>query len=166
MITAAELSTHYDVRRLDEKDAESILLLCRQNEQFYRYSEAEVTREQVLNDLHITPPGINHKDKYYVGFYDREELIAVMDLIDGYPEADIAYIGFFMMKKDLQGQGNGTTIIAEASAYLKQTGKTAVRLGIDHGNPQSAHFWKKNGFHVIRESERNGHRILSAEKKL
>lgn len=166
MICIQELSRHYYVRLLDDSDAEDILNLCRENEQFYRYSAAEPAMEQVLNDLHITPPGISLSDKYYVGFYRDKELIAVMDLIDGYPEKDIAYIGFFMMKKELQGQGTGTEIIQEVSAYLKQHGKTMIRLGIDQGNPQSAHFWKKNGFHVTHGSERDGHKILAAEKEL
>ena len=161
-----KISSSYDVRRLDDSDADSILSLCLQNTQFYEYCEAEPTREQVLNDLHITPPGTSLPDKYYIGFYQKETLIAVMDLIDGYPEPEIAFIGFFMMNKDLQGQGDGTAIIRETAAYLKRTGKTTIRLAIDKGNPQSTHFGKKNGFIVIKEVDRNGWTALVAEKKL
>ena len=89
-----------------------------------------------------------------------------MDLIDGYPEPEIAFIGFFMMNKDLQGRGVGTAIIRETAAYLKATGKTTIRLAIDKGNPQSTHFWKKNGFIVIKEVDRNGWTALVAEKQL
>ena len=89
-----------------------------------------------------------------------------MDLIDGYPEPETAFIGFFMMNKDLQGQGIGTAIIQETAAYLKTAGKTAIRLAIDKGNPQSTYFWKKNGFIVIKEVDRNGWTALVAEKKL
>lgn len=32
--------------------------------------------EQVLGDLHITPPGIGLSDKYYIGFYREESLVA------------------------------------------------------------------------------------------
>ena len=89
-----------------------------------------------------------------------------MDLIDGYPEPEIAFIGFFMMNKDLQGQGIGTAIIRETEAYLKATGKTSIRLAIDKGNPQSTYFWKKNGFSVIKEVDRNGWTALVSEKLL
>ena len=166
MIETAGLSSRYKIRRLDDSDADSILCLCRENTQFYQYCEAEPVREQILGDLHITPPGIAFTEKYYVGYYLGETLIAVMDLIDGYPEKEIAFIGFFMMKKDLQGQGIGTGIIREAAAYLKRTGKTAIRLAIDKENPQSTHFWKKNGFRVINEVDRNGWPLLVAERKL
>ena len=166
MIEISKISSVYDIRRLDDSDAYSILSLCQTNTQFYEYCEAEPTLEQVLNDLLITPPGIGLSDKYYIGFYQKETLIAVMDLIDGYPEPEIAFIGFFMINKVLQGQGTGTAIIREAAAYLKSTGKTTIRLAIDKGNPQSTHFWKKNGFVVIKEVDRNGWTALVAEKKL
>ena len=39
-------------------------------------------------------------------------------------------------------------------------------LGIDKENPQSNHFWAKNGFSVIREVEQDEGTILVAEKCL
>ena len=137
MIELSKISRIYDIRRLDDSDVDSILKFCQKNTQFYECCEAEPTREQVLNDLHIAPPGVGMADKYYIGFYKDETLIAIMDLIDGYPEPAIAFIGFFMMNKDLQGQGTGTEIIQETAAYLKTAGKTLIRLAIDKANPQS-----------------------------
>ena len=166
MINIFTLSGHYEIRRLSDPDADSILELCEGNTQFYQYCEAKPSREQVLHDLNITPPGIELSDKYYIGFYQEGTLVAVMDLIDGYPEPDIAFIGFFMMRKEFQGQQVGSAIIRETAACLKAAGKTAIRLAIDKGNPQSTHFWKKNGFLVIRELERNEWTVLVAEKKL
>lgn len=46
-----------------------------------------------------------------------------MDLIDGYPDRDIAYIGFFMMNINYQGKHIGTTIIDETTDYLRSIGK-------------------------------------------
>ncbi len=89
-----------------------------------------------------------------------------MDLIDGYPYAEIAFIGFFMMDRAYQGKQIGTAIISEVSDHLRSIGKTAVRLAIDKGNPQSTHFWKKNGFEIIAEKDVNGWTKLVAERKL
>ena len=166
MINVLELSKKYEVRKMKDSDAEHILNLCSGNAQFYRYCEAEPTIEQVLNDLHIVPPNISMSDKYYVGFYEDKALVAVMDLIDGYPYADIAYIGFFMMNPTYQGNQIGTAIIRDVMDYLRSIGKTAVRLAIDKGNPQSTHFWKKNGFEIISEAYVNGWTKLVAEKQL
>lgn len=160
------LSSRYDVRRLGEPDVDGILAIYRENPQFYRYCEAKPTRAQVLSDLRVAPPGIGQENKYYVGFYDKETPVAVMDLIDGYPTPEIVYIGFFMMNRALQGRGLGSEIIREVAAYLKQTGRAAIRLAIDRENPQSTHFWRKNGFRVVKEVDRNGWPMLVAERAL
>lgn len=166
MLDIARFSSRYAVRRMSDADADAILDLCRQNTLYYEYCGARPTREQVLDDLRLTPPGVDLSRKYYVGFYDRDALAAVMDLIDGYPKADNAYIGFFMMNRALQGRGIGTDIIREACGYLRETGKTAVRLAIAEDNPQANHFWKKNGFAVIRKAPMDGWTALVAEKRL
>ena len=125
------LSKRYSIRRMDDSDADSILELCKGNTQYYLYCQARPSREQILSDLHITPPGIDPSDKYYIGFYQGNTLVAVMDLIDGYPGPGTAFIGFFMMRKEFQGNQVGSAIIQETAAYLKTLGMTAIQLGID-----------------------------------
>ena len=166
MIDISKFSKRYSVRVFEESDVETLVEICKQNTVFYEYTEARPTKENILNDMKATPPGITMDDKYYFGFFDDRELIAIMDLIDGYPKAEIAYIGFFMMNPQYQGKQIGTAIIGETVEYLCGTGKTAVRLAIDKGNPQSAHFWKKNGFEVMFEADVNGWTKLVAERKL
>ena len=166
MLDISKFSARYSVRLMDDPDAEEILALCLKNTQYYAFCEKKPSLELILRDLHITPPHTPAEAKYYVGFYDRDALVAVMDLIDGYPGAEYAFIGFFMMDKALQGRQIGSGIIREISRYLKETGKKSIRLGIDKGNPQSTHFWKKNGFAVIRELEQEDGPILVAEKTL
>ena len=116
--------------------------------------------------MSIVPGKKTLEEKYYVGFYRGETLAAMMDLIDGYPEDDIAFVGFFMMDISLQGAGEGTKIISRLCAELKNKGFGRVRLGIDKGNPQSTHFWRKNGFQVIREVPQGDGIILLAERSL
>lgn len=87
-------------------------------------------------------------------------------MIDGYPKSEIAYIGFFMMNQMYQGKQIGTTIISEVAEYLRMVGKTLIRVAIDKGNPQSTHFWQKNGFEVISEADVNGWTKLVSEKSL
>ena len=166
MFDITRLSSRYAVRFMRDSDADRILDLCLQNTQYYQYCGKQPSRELVLNDLHITPPGIEMSSKYYVGFYNNTVLVAIMDLINGYPSSDHGFIGFFMMNKQLQGHQIGSGIIQEVCQYLKELGIKTVRLGIDKGNPQSTHFWKKNGFLVIKEVEQDEGTILVAEKTL
>ena len=159
-----KFSNRYDVRKLTLNDVQMIYTFCKRNTQYYKYCGKELTIELIEKDLKITPPGIPIEQKYYIGFFNQNTLVAVMDLEDGYPNDDYIYIGFFMMDYDLQGRGIGSMIISEALDYLHKQGFQKCQLGIDKDNPQSNHFWRKNGFEVIREVEMEDETILVAEK--
>lgn len=161
-----KLSSKYHVRKLTEDDIPLIYGLCLKNQQYYEYCEKQPTIELIKSDLTITPPGIDSSKKYYIGFFDENTLVAVMDLIDGYPDEENAFIGFFMMNIEFQGSGIGSFVINEVLNYLKANHFLAVRLGIDKDNPQSNHFWKKNGFSIIKEVPQDEGVILLAERTL
>ena len=156
MIDTSKLNKTYKVRILNESDAELIIDLCKENTLFYRYTEAKPTIDSILEDMKALPPGMTLKDKYYIGFFDENDLVAIMDLIDGWPNKDIAYIGFFMMNVNYQGKNIGSSIIYEIESYMKSMGKTSIRLAVDDGNPQSSHFWMKCGYTPIKETSING----------
>ena len=101
--------------------------------------------ESLANDLVECPPGKELSDKYFLGFWDKERIVAILDLIDDYPIAEIAYIGLFMVDSRLAGQGLGSKIMAELLSQLA-THFRKVRLGYVANNPQSSHFWSKVGF--------------------
>ena len=143
--------TEYAVRPLTAADVDEILALCAGNEQFYRYHPPLATRESILEDMTVLPPGKCTEEKHYLGFFDGETLIAVLDLIERYPQDDTAYIGFFMTKKERQGCGLGTALIGALLDELRRERLCKVRLAVDRGNPQSKAFWEKNGFALTGE---------------
>ncbi|MBS7209769.1 MAG: GNAT family N-acetyltransferase [Lachnospiraceae bacterium] len=141
-----QISSKYAVKELTETDIDEIYELELGNPLYYRYGPPAVTRESVLKEMKALPPKKTYEDKYYIGFWDKEKLIAIMDLIVEYPNEDTAFIGLFMLEKSVQGNGVGTDIIAEFSSYMKSIGYSFVRLGYVKGNPQSKAFWLKNSF--------------------
>ena len=165
-IDIKKLSKRYDVRKMNLEDVDMIYTFCKSNTQYYEYCGKELSIELIERDLQITPPGIPMEQKYYIGFFENRTLVAIMDLEDGYPDSSYAYIGFFMMNSELQGKGIGSQIISEALDYLRGLGFKKCQLGIDKENPQSNHFWRKNGFEVIREVALEEGVILVAEKQL
>lgn len=148
-----DFSKMFQVRRLDKDDAELIYDLSCKNLIFYRYHPPFVTRESILEDMEALPPGKGYEDKYYVGFFEEEVLVAIMDLILGYPAKEIAFIGFFMTDIRYQHKGIGSKIISEIAGCLKSSGYKKIRLGVDRGNPQSYSFWSKNNFKTISENQ-------------
>lgn len=145
------MSNSYDVRRLRAEDLEQIYALSCGNEIFYQYHPPFVTRESILEDMEALPPEKGWEDKFYVGFFDSERLVAVMDLIRDFPKEGVAFVGLFMMEKKYQGRGVGSKIIGDCMDYLRELGFKTVQLGVDKGNPQSFAFWSKNGFVTIEE---------------
>ena len=164
----AAFSDHYQVRQLTQEDIPAVLRLMQGNTLYFQYcgGDAVPSEASIRRDMSIVPTGKTLEDKYYVGFFRDETLLAIMDLIDGYPEENIAFVGFFMMNAAMQGTGEGTKIIFRLCQTLKALGIGRIRLGIDKGNPQSTHFWKKNGFRVIREVPQARGTILLAERIL
>ena len=162
----AKLSHCYAVRALREPDAEAVLRFCKRNELYYQYCGMEPTLEQVRSDMMLLPEGVEPARKHYVGFYDGERLVAVLDFIEAYPDPQSAYIGFFMMNADLQGRGTGSAIIGEVAGSFKSMGVKRLRLAIARDNPQATHFWFKNGFEVVREADMGGWTVLVADRWL
>lgn len=148
-------SDKYTVRTLNNKNMEEIYGLLSKNVLYYEYCPPFVTRQRILDDMSALPPGKTAQDKYYIGFYQKDKLLAVMDFIDGYPEKEIAYLGFFMTDVSIQNRGIGTEMIDYLCKYLAGSGYRSVRLAYVKGNPQAEHFWLKNGFAPIMETKSN-----------
>lgn len=161
------LSSQYTVRDLLPADVDMIYDVLKNNTIFYKYHPPMVTAESILEDMEALPPNKGYEEKHYIGFFREDTLVAVMDLIEHYPQHGTALLGFFAMNSNLQGQGIGTVIISDSVTYLAQLGFEKVCLGIDKGNPQSKAFWLKNGLAFTGEEyEGDGSVILVMERNL
>lgn len=162
-----KISERYVVRRLDKRDVDTIFELCSKNRLYYQYCPPFITKNRILEDMEALPAGKTKSDKYFLGYYENEILIAIIDLIAGHPDAHTAYIGFFMIDINIQGKGVGTEIIEELCNYLTKIGFQRVELAWVKGNPQSERFWIKNKFKPIGERSGNaaGH-VIASERYL
>lgn len=133
-------SKKYYVRKLQKNDIDQIYDLCSKNHLYYQYRPPYVTRKSIESDMMALPNNIDFKDKYYVGYFKNEKLIAVLDLIDGYPKKDIVFIGFLMINISVQKNGVGSAIVNELIDYLTALKYKEVRLGWINGNLQADTF--------------------------
>lgn len=162
-----KLSTVYDVRVLEEKDIPAVYELALANPLYYKHCPPEVSEQIIRDDMQALPPKKTLDDKYYIGFFEEDTLVAVMDLIDGYPNKETAFIGFFMMNQAYQGKGVGSAIIDECCDYLKELNFQHIRLGFVKGNGQSEHFWIKNGFnHTGVEAKQELYTVVVLQREL
>ena len=100
----------------------------------------------MITDL---PKGAGPDNKHFMGFYDKhKELVAILDLITGYPENGDAFIGWFMVDAEQQGQGIGSQIIADVRAAMKSQGYDHLSVACLRDNTEAIAFWKGQGFHA------------------
>ena len=146
MLNISQLSTKYRIKKMEEEDISRILNLENGNPQYFAYCPSKPCRETVLNDLKAIPEGKSLEDKFYIGFFENDSLIAIMDFILSFPKEDTVFIGLFMMDSKESGKGKGSAIIIEALMAWKSEGYEKVRLAYMKGNMQSRSFWRKCGF--------------------
>ena len=162
-----DISNQYQVRRLTEEDLPELLALAKDNPTYYRYMGEEPTLEGLRGDLTKLPPRTTSEDKYFLGYFRDGRLWGALDLILHFPNPETAFVGWFILRKDLQGRGVGTALVSELMDLLKDQGFRSVRLGRVKGNPESEAFWVKNQFTPTGiETDGGGYTIVVMQREL
>lgn len=141
-----KLSSKYQVRRLVTSDTEPILKLSQSNPTFFRYCPPTITRPVIRHDMTVIPPQKTQDDKFYVGFFEGENLVAMLDLVLRYPDKDTAWIGQFMVDAAYQGAGIGSSILQDVIQVLHDEGLKLIGVAYGKGDMQSEQFLLKNDF--------------------
>ena len=159
--------TPYRVRKLTEADVSDILDLYSGNAEYFKHCPPSPSRETVKEDMVALPPKKETADKYFIGIFDGNRLVAVMDLIDKYPDERTVFIGLLMVSKSCQRKGIGTYIVKSLSQTLGAKGYSHIRLGYVKNNLSARSFWLKQGFQPTgTESVRERYTVVEAEKIL
>ncbi len=140
------LSADYDVERITEEDISDVYNLCRSNIQYYRNIGEHPSEKRLTEVISELPGGAEASQKFFVGFYEKGKLIALLDLICGYPEKDSAFIGWFTVDADKQHKGIGSQIFADIRATMKARGFKNLRLVCPAASEETITFWEKQGF--------------------
>lgn len=158
-----EFSNCFDVRLVHHQDLPTVLSLYQTNPLYFEHFPPMPSLSSVEKDWITYPPTKSKDDKYFVGFWDNNQLVAVLDLIKGYPDEATVFIGLFMVDGRLSGRGIGTQIINELLAYLYSRFQK-VRLAYVESNSQARYFWKKVGFTPTAVTkEKNNQNIVISE---
>lgn len=150
-LDTAALSTSHQVRHITQADISDVYGLCKSNQKYYEYTNAAPTVESLTEIISRVPEGAESGGKYFVGFYDGDQLVSVLDLITGYPDGNDAFIGWFMVAGHLQRQGIGSQIFADVRAALAGQGLDYLSLQCEKENAEAIAFWKAQGFRVVAE---------------
>lgn len=158
-------SSRYDVRLLSEKDIVDIEKVYASNDYYFECMKEPYSVDSIIRDLTSTPPGKDMDDKYYYGFYDKDNIVAVLDLIEGYPQKLDLYIGLFMVHGDFSKKGIGHFIINEVIEEAKKEKYKNIKLGIVVGNRPSEKFWESFNFLPMNKFSKQENYTISVLKK-
>ena len=113
------------------------------------------------------PPSKGPADKHFFGLFDGASLIAVIDLIDRYPDDRTAFLGLLMVANSRQRSGLGTFVVNALSDALRTDGYTRIRLGYLERNLSAEKFWHSQGFQPTgTKTVRARDTVIAAEKTL
>ncbi|MAX66522.1 MAG: GNAT family N-acetyltransferase [Bacteriovoracaceae bacterium] len=105
-----------------------------------------VPEDCAKSTLEVLPPGITYENKYVFLVVKDDKNIGVIDLINGYPSNEIAYIGLLLLVGNMQGKGLGKQVYELLEKYIvEKFSVKKVRLSYVESNPVSE-FWDKMGF--------------------
>lgn len=156
------------VRNLSSTDLPALLSLCLGNSQYYEFLGEEPTVDVLATEMVELPPDCSPDQKSYFGFFDAGgDLIAVLDLIRGYPAEGCAFIGFFMVDASRQGMGIGSRLVSKLLDRLRDSGVFRVRLAYVEGNEQSRRFWERHGFlEADAPIDQGEYKVVPMERRL
>ncbi|MFG1906651.1 GNAT family N-acetyltransferase [Kribbella sp. NPDC048928] len=104
--------------------------------------------------LMMRPEGLAEEAKVVLGAFAAEQLVAVVDLIRGFPNEATAFIGLLEVHASYQGSGCGRVTYDLVQRYVESTWPEVrtMRLAVVDTNAQVATtFWQRQGFEATGE---------------
>jgi ribosomal protein S18 acetylase RimI-like enzyme len=137
-------------RRVSEIDAPAVQALFDDDPETYAILEGAPPRpDEALQLMRELPPGVTPERRY---MYLIDQL-ALIDLVDGYPDAQTWFLGLIFVARSARGAGLGTQLIETLCSHVRRSGGRALRLGVAVDNLRARTLYDRLGFlHVARRS--------------
>lgn len=137
----------FKIRLLTLQDQDDLLALENSNPTYHRYFSAQpLTLAEIQADLTATPADVAAEQKQVFGFYLANRLVAVLDILNRYPQERFLFIGLLMVNQAYQRKTVGRVIVTGLMQAAKQSGIDWIQLTRITADSGVAAFWEKLGF--------------------
>jgi ribosomal protein S18 acetylase RimI-like enzyme len=140
------------VVRLGVSDRARLSALCAACTDFFELIEGQpggdATAAELLGPLE--PPHAD-KPRHVWGLEEDEQLIGVIELLQGHPLPEDWYIGLLLLDPAHRRRGLGAKVGTATVNWIRSHGGALVRLVVQKQNPDARAFWERQGFSVERE---------------
>ena len=165
-VDVSAFSSELIARRLTDEEIPAVLELERSNRRAYRKEGKRPSTQTLTGVVTAVPDGGQAVEKLLTGFFNSEgTLVAVLDLMLGYPHREDAFIGWFLVGVSWQNQGIGSQIIADVRAAVKGLGYKRLSVGVTDMSEEGVRFWEGQGFTLTGEEICYGEKILKMMTK-
>ncbi|KRM87403.1 GNAT family N-acetyltransferase [Lacticaseibacillus thailandensis] len=109
-------------------------------------------RAMVEHDRTARPDNVPADQKHFGILQLAGANIGVLDLLDGYPDAQTVYIGLLLLPAQYQHQGLGTRVVTGLAQHFAAAGRRQLRVAVVTTNQAVRSFWLERGFQVVGQS--------------
>lgn len=143
------------VRRLTEADIPAIQGCAARCVDYTLLVEGRETQpDEGAQFLLDAPDGWDPNSLHKLGVVgDGDELVGLLDVVPGYPDADVWYIGLMVLDPKVRGSGFGTRLYTAFEAWAASHGAARVMLSVVKENEAAHRFWTRIGFQDVRDVE-------------
>ena len=124
----------------------AIATFLRQCSAFFTLVSGELPADEVRHLLESRPAGLDLARKYVLGFERSGTLVAIVDLLENYPEPTDRYVGLLVLSPEERNHGLGRAVWSAVEAWVRAEGGRHARLIVQEQNPSAALFWRAVGF--------------------
>jgi len=143
----------YEIVPITEDNYNDVLEVYETNQDFFLLTEGKRAElSDILSGITAVPEGFNLSDKHFVGIWRDGSIVAVLDLLVGFPDPNCVLIGLLLVHGGLKGRGIGTEIAKSILRASESICRNEVRLGVIDKNTRGIDFWTKMGFEQVGKS--------------
>jgi RimJ/RimL family protein N-acetyltransferase len=166
MINAKTRTGSWEVRPVSADDADSILAVYTQCEDFLALGpNPAATMEMVRKDIAQSKDG----GGTYCGIYaDNGSMVGIVDYVPNHyqGEASAAYLSLLMIASPFRKRGIGKAVVDAVEKYLGSDFQVAVIYSaVQVNNPEAMRFWRKNGYRIIGKPKEQPDQTITVELK-
>jgi len=127
-------------------------LFARDPAYFERVEGAPLRADEGAALLVERPPSVPLEHKHVVIVDD----LVVLDLLEGFPEPTIWYLGLIFVAPEARGRGLGTRVLEALATALRARGARGLRLAVAVTNPDARRLYDRLGFAFVARRPRTG----------
>ena len=136
-----------DGRSLEARSPNFLGSICQQCNAFFSLVTGGSSAAETARHLLVARPlSVDVTRKHVIGLERDGALIAIVDLLEGYPDRDDWYVGLLLLSPGERGRGLGAAVWAAVEQWICAEGGRHARLIVQEQNPAAVRFWRAAGF--------------------